>query len=87
VQEDRAAVWEVDRATGLKRIYASGLCDPTGLAFEPLMSKLWAVVNERDEIGLDLVPDYLASVKENAFTAGLKLCRPACGRARLATAT
>lgn len=64
VPESRAAV---DRAIGLKRICASGLADPTGLAFEPLMGKLWAAVNERNEIGPDLVPHYLTSVKENAF--------------------
>ncbi|MBV9529600.1 MAG: PQQ-dependent sugar dehydrogenase, partial [Bradyrhizobium sp.] len=67
VEEGRAAIWEVDRANGLKRIYASGLRNATGLAFEPQSRKLWAVVNERDEIGPDLVPDYLTSVKENAF--------------------
>jgi glucose/arabinose dehydrogenase len=67
VEEGRAAIWEVDRASGLKRIYASGLRNPTGLAFEPQTDKLWTVVNERDEIGSDLVPDYLTSVKENAF--------------------
>ncbi|MGI3775789.1 MAG: PQQ-dependent sugar dehydrogenase [Janthinobacterium lividum] len=66
-EEGRAAVWEVDRATGLKRIYASGIRNPTGLAFEPTTSTLWAVANERDEIGPDLVPDYLTVVHENAF--------------------
>jgi glucose/arabinose dehydrogenase len=63
----RAAVWEVDRATGMKRIYASGLRNPTGLAIEPTTGQLWAIVNERDEIGPDLVPDYMTAVKENAF--------------------
>jgi glucose/arabinose dehydrogenase len=63
----RAAIWEVDRATGLKRIFASGTRNPTGLAFEPTTNRLWTVVNERDEIGPNLVPDYLTSVKENAF--------------------
>jgi len=67
VETGRAAVWEVERATGLKRIYAAGLRNPTGLAFEPRTGKLWAVVNERDEIGPNLVPDYLTSVKENGF--------------------
>ena len=66
-EEGRAAIYEIDRATGMKRIYASGVRNATGLAFEPISSKLWAVVNERDEIGPDLVPDYLTSVKENAF--------------------
>ena len=67
VEEGRAAIYEVDRATGLKRIFASGLRNPTGVAFEPVTGKLWAVANERDEIGPNLVPDYLTSVKENAF--------------------
>jgi glucose/arabinose dehydrogenase len=67
VEEGRAAIWEVDRATGMKRIYAGGVRNPTGLAFEPTTGKLWAVANERDEIGPDLVPDYLTSVQENGF--------------------
>jgi glucose/arabinose dehydrogenase len=67
VEVGRAAIWEVDRATGLKRIFASGTRNPTGLAFEPTTNKLWTIVNERDEIGPNLVPDYLTSVKENAF--------------------
>ena len=64
---DRAAVWEIDRATGAHRIYASGIRNPTGLAFEPQSGKLWAIANERDEIGPNLVPDYLTSVKDGAF--------------------
>ena len=63
----RAAIWEVDRATGSKRIFAGGLRNPTGLAFEPQTQKLWTVVNERDELGPDLVPDYLTSVRRNGF--------------------
>lgn len=63
----RAAVLEVDAASGASRIYASGLRNPTGLQWEPQTGKLWAVVNERDEIGADLVPDYLTSVNEGAF--------------------
>ena len=66
-EEGRAAIWEVDRSTGLKRIYAAGVRNPTGLAFEPTTGQLWAVANERDEIGPDLVPDYLTSVKEDGF--------------------
>jgi glucose/arabinose dehydrogenase len=66
-EEGRAAIWEIDRATGLKRIFASGVRNPTGLAFEPTTNRLWAIANERDEIGPDLVPDYLTSVQENAF--------------------
>ena len=63
----RAAIWEVDVATGAKRPYASGLRNPVGLAFAPDGNTLWAVVNERDELGSDLVPDYLTSVREGAF--------------------
>jgi glucose/arabinose dehydrogenase len=64
---ERAAIWEVDRASGAHRIFASGTRNPTGLAWEPETHKLWAVVNERDEIGPDLVPDYLTSVRDGAF--------------------
>jgi hypothetical protein len=67
VEYGRAAIYEVDRITGAKRIYASGTRNPTGLAIEPRTGKLWAIVNERDEIGPNLVPDYLTAVKENAF--------------------
>jgi glucose/arabinose dehydrogenase len=67
VEDGRAAIWEVDRATGAKRIYASGTRNPTGVAFEPQTGRLWAIVNERDEIGPDLVPDYLTSVRQGAF--------------------
>jgi glucose/arabinose dehydrogenase len=64
---DRAAVLEVDPATGSVRNYASGLRNPTALAIHPHDRTLWAVVNERDEIGNDLVPDYLTAVREGAF--------------------
>ena len=64
---DRAQVWEVERATGLKRPFATGIRNPTGLQFEPKTGTLWAVANERDELGPDLVPDYLTSVKDGAF--------------------
>jgi glucose/arabinose dehydrogenase len=67
VEEGRAAIWEIDVASGSKRPYAGGLRNPVGLAFEPESRALWAVVNERDELGSDLVPDYLTSVRENAF--------------------
>ncbi len=67
VERERAAVWEVDRATGSHRIFASGLRNPNGLSWEPATNKLWVVVNERDEIGPNLVPDYLTSVKDGAF--------------------
>ncbi len=66
-EKDRAAVWEIDRATGLKRIYAGGLRNAAGLAVQPGSGRLWAVVNERDELGPDLVPDYLTSVREHGF--------------------
>jgi hypothetical protein len=64
---DRAAIWEIDRATGAHRLYATGLRNPNGLSFEPQTHKLWAVINERDELGPDLVPDYMTSVKDGAF--------------------
>jgi glucose/arabinose dehydrogenase/uncharacterized membrane protein len=67
VERGRAAIWEIDRATGEHRVFAHGLRNPNGLQFEPTTGKLWAVVNERDELGPNLVPDYLTSVKENAF--------------------
>ena len=67
VEYRRANVLEVDVATGGSRIYASGLRNPTGLAWEKSSGKLWAIVNERDEIGADLVPDYLTSVQEGGF--------------------
>jgi glucose/arabinose dehydrogenase len=67
VEYRRAAVLEVDVATGGSRIYASGLRNPTGLQWEPTTGKLWTIVNERDEIGPDLVPDYLTSVQDHGF--------------------
>ena len=63
-EEGRAAIWEVDRATGNHRIFASGIRNPNGLAWEPRSGALWTAVNERDEIGSDLVPDYITSVKD-----------------------
>ncbi|WLI46033.1 sorbosone dehydrogenase family protein [Pseudomonas beijingensis] len=66
-EEGRAAIWEVDRASGNHRIFASGLRNPNGLAWEPSSGALWTAVNERDEIGSDLVPDYITSVKDGAF--------------------
>jgi glucose/arabinose dehydrogenase len=66
-EEGRAAIWEVDTQTGAHRIFASGLRNPNGMAWEPVTGALWTVVNERDEIGSDLVPDYLTSVKDGAF--------------------
>jgi glucose/arabinose dehydrogenase len=66
-EENRAAIWEVDRSTGRWRIFASGLRNPNGLTFEPETKALWTVVNERDELGPDLVPDYMTSVKDGGF--------------------
>src|SRR6204780_1939180 len=64
---ERAAIWEIDRASGAHRIFASGIRNPTGLQWEPETGKLWAIANERDEIGPDLVPDYLTSVRDGGF--------------------
>jgi glucose/arabinose dehydrogenase len=64
---DRARVWQVDAATGAHKVYATGLRNPTALAIQPGTGALWAVVNERDEIGPNLVPDYLTSVREGGF--------------------
>jgi len=66
-EQGRAAIWEVDRVTGHHRTFASGLRNPNGLAWEPQSGELWTAVNERDEIGSDLVPDYITSVKDGAF--------------------
>ncbi|MCO4890672.1 sorbosone dehydrogenase family protein [Cupriavidus sp. WGtm5] len=63
----RAAIWEVDRRTGTHRIFASGLRNPNGMAWEPVTGMLWTAVNERDEIGSDLVPDYITSVRDGGF--------------------
>jgi len=67
IEEGRAAIWEVDRVTGDKRLFASGLRNPNGLAWEPQTGALWTAVNERDEIGSDLVPDYITSVQDGGF--------------------
>lgn len=67
IEYRRAAVLEVDAETGASRVFASGLRNPTGLQWEPQSGKLWAIVNERDEIGADLVPDYMTSVQEKGF--------------------
>jgi glucose/arabinose dehydrogenase len=65
-EEGRAAVWEIDRASGARRLYASGLRNPNGMAWTE-GGVLWTVVNERDELGSDLVPDYLTSVIDGGF--------------------
>jgi glucose/arabinose dehydrogenase len=66
-EEGRAAIWIVDVKTGEKKLFASGLRNPNGMAWEPMTATLWAVANERDELGDDLVPDYLTSVKKGFF--------------------
>jgi glucose/arabinose dehydrogenase len=66
-EQGRAAVWEIDLSSGHHRIYASGLRNPNGLAWVPATGKLWAVVNERDELGSDLVPDYMTSLVDGGF--------------------
>ncbi|TFY98294.1 PQQ-dependent sugar dehydrogenase [Ramlibacter humi] len=67
IEEGRAAIWEVDLASGQKRQLAGGIRNPNGLGWEPTTGALWTVANERDELGDDLVPDYLTSVKDGAF--------------------
>ncbi|MBJ2220264.1 PQQ-dependent sugar dehydrogenase [Pseudomonas sp. MF7453] len=67
VEIDRAMVWQIDAATGAHKPYATGLRNPTALTIQPGSGQLWTVVNERDELGPDLVPDYLTSVREGAF--------------------
>ena len=67
VEADRAMIWRINAQTGEHKPYATGLRNPTALTIQPGTDQLWAVVNERDEIGPDLVPDYLTSVKEGAF--------------------
>ena len=66
-EKNRAAIWEIDRASGKARIYASGLRNPVGIAWQPQTGALWTVVNERDELGNDLVPDYMTSVRQGGF--------------------
>jgi glucose/arabinose dehydrogenase len=66
-EEGRAAILEVEPATGKSRIFASGLRNPNGMGWQPQTKQLWTVVNERDELGNDLVPDYLTSAKDGGF--------------------
>jgi glucose/arabinose dehydrogenase len=66
-EERRAAILEIDRTTGAARVFASGLRNPNGLDWEPQSGALWTVVNERDELGNDLVPDYMTSVQDGGF--------------------
>lgn len=67
VEEERAVIWEVDRQTGARRTIARGIRNPTALAIEPGSGQLWSVVNERDELGPQLVPDYLTAVQDGGF--------------------
>jgi glucose/arabinose dehydrogenase len=66
-EEGRAAIWEVDPKTGDHRVFATGLRNPVGMAWEPETGALWTAVNERDELGSDLVPDYMTSVRDGGF--------------------
>ena len=66
-EQGRAAIWQVDTVSGEHRLYATGLRNPNGMAWEPHTQMLWVVVNERDELGSDLVPDYLTSVRDGGF--------------------
>ena len=66
-EEGRAAIWEVNPRTGSHRIFASGLRNPVGMTWEPESRALWTAVNERDELGNDLVPDYITSVRDGGF--------------------
>ena len=67
IESGRAAIHEIDAKTGASRLFATGLRNPVGIAWQPQTGVLWAVVNERDELGSDLVPDYLTSVRDGAF--------------------
>jgi glucose/arabinose dehydrogenase len=66
-EDGRAAVWEIDLRSGARRVFATGLRNPVGMAWEPGSGTLWVSVNERDELGNDLVPDYMTSVREGGF--------------------
>ena len=64
-EEGRAAIWEIDRLTGIHRVFATGMRNPVGMAWQG--DRLWVSVNERDELGNDLVPDYMTAVEDGAF--------------------
>nr|WP_298374959.1 sorbosone dehydrogenase family protein [uncultured Halomonas sp.] len=66
-EEGRAAIWEIDPESGKHRVFASGLRNPVGMAWQPESGALWVAVNERDELGSDLVPDYMTSVQDGGF--------------------
>ncbi|TZG28115.1 PQQ-dependent sugar dehydrogenase [Sphingomonas montanisoli] len=67
VEGDRAQIWEIDRVTGAHRPYATGTRNPTAMAIQPETKQLWTVANERDELGPQLVPDYLTSIRDGGF--------------------
>ena len=67
MEVNRAAILEIDRKTGVTRVFASGLRNPVGLGWQPQSGALWTTVNERDELGSDLVPDYMTSVRKDGF--------------------
>ena len=67
IEQGRAAIWMIDAKTGAYRIFASGLRNPVGIAWNPWSRQLWTAVNERDELGNDLVPDYMTSVRDGGF--------------------
>jgi glucose/arabinose dehydrogenase len=66
-EDGRAAIWQLDLATGKSALFATGMRNPNGMAWQPQSKALWTVVNERDELGNDLVPDYLTSVRQGGF--------------------
>ncbi|MDW5377166.1 sorbosone dehydrogenase family protein [Halomonas sp. HP20-15] len=66
-EQGRAAVWQIDTATGEHRLFATGLRNPVGMAWQARSGELWVAVNERDELGSDLVPDYMTALQEGGF--------------------
>ncbi len=66
-EQERASVWRIDRRSGAHSIFASGLRNPVGMAWEPESGALWVAVNERDELGSDIVPDYMTALREGGF--------------------
>jgi glucose/arabinose dehydrogenase len=66
-EQHRAAILEIDAQSGAMRVFASGLRNPVGMSWDPVLDQLWVAVNERDELGSDLVPDYMTSVREGGF--------------------
>ena len=67
VEGDRAQIWEIDLKTGAHRVFATGLRNPVGMTWQPESGALWVAVNERDELGSDIVPDYMTAVRDGAF--------------------